>query len=337
MRMIYNDAFFIDTNVRPEEKLISSSSDVLLRSLMITVGNLCNLQCRMCNPYSSSRIAADPIHSFWFGKRGARTEMKGIEESYVGMLKESKSLTHLQISGGEPLIIPNVHKILQEIVDSGRAQDVILMMPTNCTGVKDKVLDLLSKFKEVHLRLSIDGYGPANEYIRFPGQWKEVVETIGKLQRLENARLSIGFTLSALNVFEVAKTASFGDAMNIPFTFGVVHSPSRLSANILPQSTLEDAARIIDRASEHINIDSSRRELSAVSSLLRRFASKERNKGIWTKFIEFNNDLDHARGQSIEASLPELVASIGVTEGPWQSELRHVTSTQSKNAQRASL
>lgn len=28
-------------------------------------GNLCNLKCRICNPHSSSQIAADPVHSRW--------------------------------------------------------------------------------------------------------------------------------------------------------------------------------------------------------------------------------------------------------------------------------
>ena len=33
--------------------------------LDLDVGNLCNLKCRMCNSYSSSGIAADPVHSRW--------------------------------------------------------------------------------------------------------------------------------------------------------------------------------------------------------------------------------------------------------------------------------
>lgn len=326
MRMIYNDAFALETHTQPADTLIDASSDVRLRSLTITVGNLCNLQCRMCNPFSSSRIAADPIHSGWFGHRSDRDESKDIESAYAEIIKSCSSITHLQISGGEPLIIPKIHKILQSLIDSGRAQNVVLMMPTNCTGVGDPVLARLSKFKEVHLRMSLDGHGPANEYIRYPSKWSEIVDTIIRFKGLPHAKLSIGFTLSALNVFEVVRTAQFGDAMGIPFTFGVVHTPSRLSPNILPQATLEHAAVEIDEAVDSLTLNPSKRELRAISRLLLSFARQDckENEELWSKFVQFTNDLDRSRGQSIETSLPDLITSLRVEKGPWQHDLFHI-------------
>lgn len=317
MRQIYNKAYEIETTHRAEDKLKSANEDVLLRSITITVGNLCNLKCRMCGPYSSSRIAADPIHSAWYGKLKSIHDGRGIEDSYAKMLDGCDTLTHLQISGGEPLIIPGVHNILQRLVESGRAREIIVMMPTNCTGVKPKVLDLLSKFKEAHLRISMDGYGRGNEYIRFPSKWSEVVKTINVIRKLENSKLSIGFTLSALNVFEISKTALFGDELGIPFTFGIVHSPSYLSPRVLPKTTLEHAAATVDCAAKGVVASSTRRELIAVSGLLRSFPSEERKLKDWSEFVAFTNQLDLSRSQSFEAWLPDLAASICMVEGPW--------------------
>lgn len=325
MRMIYNGAFYLDSERRPEDALKSSTSDVLLRSLTITVGNLCNLQCRMCNPYSSSRIAADPIHSAWFGDAQNRGEMKNIAASYVDILRTTDSLTHLQISGGEPLIIPDVHRLLQTLIDSGRAQHMTLMMPTNCIGVKTSVSKLLSQFKDVHLRLSLDGHRHANEYIRYPGNWQEIVAAIETFKRYENIKLTIGFTLSALNVFEVSKLALWGDIFDIPFTFGVVHTPARLSIGVLPQSTLDDAANEADRAAEAINCESTVRELHAVVRLLRSYEPHVRDDALWRKFVAFTNDLDQSRGQSIERSLPNLIESVRTVHGPWRQDLRNFT------------
>ena len=45
---------------------------------------------------------------------------------------------------------------------------------TNGTKLPDSTLDILQKFKNMNIYLSVDGIGPHNNYIRSGSKWEEV-------------------------------------------------------------------------------------------------------------------------------------------------------------------
>ena len=52
-----------------------------------------------------------------------------------------------------------------------------------------RFFDLAAQFGQAQLYLSIDGFGPLNEYLRYPSKWRIVernVEYIGELARRGN-------------------------------------------------------------------------------------------------------------------------------------------------------
>lgn len=144
------------------------------KSIDYRLGNLCNLQCRMCSPFSSTA---------WIGEWN---EVKPKEDHISEELKRELShydwikkdllfeefklklpeATHLHFAGGEPLIAPQMSKMLKFCVEKGYAKNLDLTYNTNITILPPNVLELWKEFKSVKLLCSIDGFEKVNDYIR---------------------------------------------------------------------------------------------------------------------------------------------------------------------------
>ena len=96
----------------------------------LRLGNHCNVQCRTCNPYSSSRWLKD-----WdniYPERRALPEFTRKssvnwpleEEFWEKLIDRCNELKLLYINGGEPCIIEKHLNILQNVVDRGISKKV---------------------------------------------------------------------------------------------------------------------------------------------------------------------------------------------------------------------
>lgn len=304
-----------------------------VQRLTLHLGNVCNLKCRTCVPTASSRIAADRVHRSWavFDNPKLKNDHRRPtndwdwaedEEIMFGrVLHQLDTLESLQLSGGEPLVMPPVRSILSEIVRRGAASHLRLAIPSNGTRLDDRMLDLLSEFKEVRIRISVDGVGTVNEYIRFPSVWTDVEETVEKLKRLPNAVLAIGFTLSAYNIFEPARVAAWASAQRIKFEYGIVEQPTYLAANVLPSEVLRRAADRAEQGAETIKHQQMAHEVRAIANHLKLIADRH-FPDLFGNFVAFTNDLDNDRGQHFAQALPELPTVIEESVGPWDKHQR---------------
>lgn len=152
------------------------------KSIDYRLGNLCNLECRMCGPHSSSKWIKD-----WNKVKPEAEQMSPkfqqiyenydwIEKDYL--LQEFKeklpNIDHLHFAGGEPLFTPQMATMLQFCVDLDVAKNITLSYNTNATKLPMPVLELWKKFKGVRLLCSIDGFDKVNEYIRYPSKWEVI-------------------------------------------------------------------------------------------------------------------------------------------------------------------
>jgi len=157
--------------------------------LELRIGNFCNLKCIMCGPAQSSSIAAERhIHLERFKKIGAPMPASEIpyywkEEEFKQFAQTvlTKNVRRVNITGGEPFIIPEVVKFLDMLAP--RANDVILSFNTNLTEVGDKLLIALQRFKHTHISISLEGTGAMNDYVRYPSRWTDIEHNIQLLKR----------------------------------------------------------------------------------------------------------------------------------------------------------
>jgi len=134
--------------------------------LNVALSNLCNSKCRMCNSrystswYNDSKVLGLPIPS------GVVTQTNSLDDYNLS------NLISLNLVGGEPLMEQD--KIIS-LLKKCNLNQLKLVITTNATLRPNKeLMTLLKQCHSVEWTLSIDAYGPLNDFLRKGSQWEEV-------------------------------------------------------------------------------------------------------------------------------------------------------------------
>lgn len=163
--------------------------------LDLDLTNFCNLKCVMCNPARSSEWAKDVDDS----KDGIRS----ISQEYIDdLIKISDEVVHLTIQGGEPSIMKEYEYYFEALERKKIIENIDIQIITNATNVNSKFYRLLEKFKSVRLSVSLDAFGKANNYIRWPSNFEQIEKNLLKMSDLKNTvRVEILNSLNILSMF----------------------------------------------------------------------------------------------------------------------------------------
>ena len=134
--------------------------------LHIDLGNYCNLACKMCNPSASSRIASQ--HRQWNMISAVSQDWTADPEVWNRFREELVSISKLKnihFMGGETIIQPRFHDLVDFLIDHGRT-DVCMSFVTNGTSFDKKIIEKLKQFPRVGLEISIETLDTLNEYTR---------------------------------------------------------------------------------------------------------------------------------------------------------------------------
>lgn len=163
------------------------------------LGNLCNLQCQMCNKEASHLVSVERAtmiedglgvdHPDWHGMVANKKEallQPGIDwTSFDRMIGKARKI---KLIGGEPTVSPDMFKLLDKAVESGHAHHIELSFYTNITNMQDRWLEQLSKFERVIVNCSLEGMGDMNDYLRPPSKWNSVWKHFDKLVKFSNTK-----------------------------------------------------------------------------------------------------------------------------------------------------
>ena len=163
------------------------------------LGNLCNLQCQMCNKEASHLVSVERAtmvqsglganHPDWDGNLANKKEallQPGIEwESFERMLPYARKI---KLIGGEPTVATDMFKLLDIATASGHAEHIELSFYTNITNMQDKWLDQLAKFEKVIVNCSLEGMEDMNDYLRPPSKWASVWKNFDKLVKFSDTK-----------------------------------------------------------------------------------------------------------------------------------------------------
>ena len=221
------------------------NSDEGIRFVEISLSNYCNLSCKMCNPYSSSKWAdfkkkhPDELSEFYADKTVGNINVRDFFKDV-----NLKNLKELKYLGGEPFITPQTKDLFNFLEDKKIIQNVSLLTNTNCTFYPEKWIKQLLKFKRVGIGLSIDGFEKSCEYSRTGSKWDTLKENALKWAELakKNANLEIYFstTINAFTVHDYHKLTKFAKKLGkIKYNPYVIHSPYHLRLEALPLEYIE--------------------------------------------------------------------------------------------------
>ena len=148
-------------------------SDADLRDFEFNFGNLCNLKCRMCGSWGSSRWIADEIKLGW---QPAPLVRRTLDDMHVDFAK----LDQIKLIGGEPsLEQPAILEVLSRIkLARGSLAHLSIEIITNgLIPLGPDIMTLLQQCSMVLLQVSIDGHGSHNDYQRTGSNWDDVSRT----------------------------------------------------------------------------------------------------------------------------------------------------------------
>ena len=160
--------------------------------LDLDFSNFCNLKCVMCSATRSSEWAKDQGN-------GVSSISKELIDDLFNI---SNEVTQITIQGGEPSIMREYEYYFELLDKVGIIKNIDLQVITNATNVNNKFYALLEKFKSVRLSVSIDAFGKANDYIRWPSHFDQIEKNLIKISDLKNTvRVEILNSLNILSMF----------------------------------------------------------------------------------------------------------------------------------------
>jgi MoaA/NifB/PqqE/SkfB family radical SAM enzyme len=307
---------------------------------MLELGNTCTLRCRSCGPVFSSRIRADRVQSAWSedgpvgdqplqdverpgARRIAGTAWFDDIERIVDMVADSaREPVMLSLLGGEPFLIKQTWSLLEGLVDRGVAGNVLVAFSTNGQQRSTRLAELAPHFRSVYVAVSVDGHGELYEYLRHGATWAQLCDTIDWLRAIPRAAVVIGPTLQNANALQMATLVKWVDDQELYLNFNAVSWPPRLAPGNLPPRVRRRAAA---RLREYLVTGCSLRNAAVVRSYceLLEMPGETFDELLFEEFMAFTNDLDVARGESIAAAAPELIALLEEDGLAWSSERRY--------------
>ena len=193
-----------------------------LTYLDLRLGHTCNIKCIMCSPHDSSRWVQDykkviPIFKHGALKKSMSWDEKSFNNSWhenpefwEEMYKQIPNMKEVYFAGGEPLMIKEHRKFLEEIIRQGYADKILIRYNTNGLLIKEDMIELWSKFKIVKVGFSLDAVGDRNHYIRFPSEWDTITKNLHILDNTpDNIEVSIATAIQILNIKHLTEFAKW--------------------------------------------------------------------------------------------------------------------------------
>jgi len=323
------------------------SMDTMPNSMELHFGNVCNLKCKMCGQDYSNQIGKEilqigekdkdflkwvykqsgnvnnwtnnlSVEYTWF--RNEKTKNKLID--YV-----SKHITKLTIIGGEPTVIPEFYELLDYCYKNNTLQDKNITIVTNLTNTNPKMTQWLPKIKVWTIWASIDGLGDITEYIRYPSNFKKVVENLNFYKKLllesNNGRIVFSPAVQLLNIHELDdmlkwfidfSEGHWGEKFNVSWLSQVWY-PRICNYDTAPKQYRLTVADKLEKSVEYFkkyeNIPFFYNK--QIENLRNSFIEEPMEKHLQKAFIRYNDTQDkHRKGKTWRELLPELEQALTI-------------------------
>ena len=153
------------------------------------------------------------------------------------LVSDLPDLREIMLAGGEPLIMPEVETLLQDLIDKNKT-DIVISVITNCTSAPRSMIEKLKKFKRIYINASIDATGQYLEFQRAPAKWDAIKRTFDRFQDA-GFNMEISPSISMLVLEDIPNLLDFGLSRNTIVSFNEVEYPSYLRYQYVPLANRE--------------------------------------------------------------------------------------------------
>lgn len=289
--------------------------------LDLKLGNICNLKCRICGSWSSSKWAAEELDympkgfdkkqhiAYQWLRQGAWPRNK--DTNFWDNLKTLlPNIRYLEFTGGEPWLIEEHFELLKYAVDQGYSKNIDIHYNTNATQMPGEFdAAIWREFGRVDIAFSIDNVGDRFEYERYGAKWElanQIIDYVHHSQHtMPNITTQLCFTINVQNVYYLDELLAWADTK--PFGsvyFNMMHSPDHMSVQrMTPQAqqlVLNKLKTTLWRTKNYL------REIDNVINFIEQGTGSDGKE-----FLEKMQRTDSYRKQNFRDTHPEIAVAMG--------------------------
>lgn len=221
----------------------------------LKLGNICNLKCRICGSWSSSKWAAEELAYMpkdfdkkthiayqWLKQGKWPEESPGFWDNLKTLLPHIK---YFEFTGGEPWMIQEHWDLLKYAADNGYSKNIDIHYNTNATQELGPHTMVWDKFGRVDIAFSVDNVGDRFEYERYGADWElanKIIDDTHFARSIDtpNITTQLCFTVNIQNVYYLDELLTWADTK--PFDsiyFNMMHSPDHMSIQYMTPAAKE--------------------------------------------------------------------------------------------------
>ncbi len=280
--------------------------DTTVSILDLKLGNLCNLKCRICNPYNSSkwfqewadvRVDSSSLSHFTENIKSIKTLWDDDSKIWDNLEAAMPNVTHMELYGGEPFLIKRLWELLAFTKQAGNSKNISIHFNTNgSVSLTDEQWSILQEFKAVDFQVSLDDVGARHSYQRHPSDWNVVRENVLKFKSVPWLKMNTNITISMYNLYYIDESSQqIFDEFGTDVYFNQLHRPDTLSITHLSP---EIKSILVDKMK---NARAFKRD---IDNTLNRVAT-DPNPELVKKFLQETEIHDKYRNESFSATFPE--------------------------------
>ena len=285
----------------------------------IRFSNLCNLKCRSCGHIFSSQWYQDQAKLAGGNWKGKNTVLNYAGRTETDMWSQLEPhldyVEQIYFAGGEPLLMEEHYKILDELVRRKRF-DVRLIYNTNFTHTDLKgqsVFEYWKQFKSVAVGASLDASGARAEYIRKGTDWAVVEQNRRKMIEVcPSVDFYISPTLSIMNALHlpdfhrdwVEKGLIRAQDLNV----NILQDPVHYRIDIAPAEYKAQLQSVYRTHLEWLSVQDPLHRATVGFESAITYMNATDNTHLLDTFWRKTHELDSIRNEHILDIIPELAA-----------------------------
>jgi hypothetical protein len=206
----------------------------------IQLTNLCNLKCLMCAEEASSALLSENMRLRINISKPDDYTLSDSDFNKIQAWIATKPKS-INFRGGEPLVVPEIKRLLQWGVEQELLADTVIHISTNATKLDNEWMSILTSIKQLRIMVSIDAIGQLNDYIRFGSKWDIINTNVAKLSRIPGINLVVHATIQNLNILSIGNLITWCELNSYFFDFTILSEPTIFKLTNLPSNLLSDA------------------------------------------------------------------------------------------------
>ena len=229
------------------------------------------------------------------------------------------SLERIDFKGGEPFMQDGMYEILEFLVESNFAKDIVIGYTTNGTKTPEKLKELWPHFKRVVLNISVEATGDLYKYIRGSDVQSidDLEQNIYWYDQFDNVKGHFSNTVNIYSIFDLQNLAEWMHRVTSNCKHWRTLDPARTSESLVEYlepvqyDNLVKEPHYLDINNMPPNVKKDvlskwTKDYPILRNLRKMLSQETYNEHEWELFKQFTIELDRMRKTDVKKVLPEL-------------------------------